>query len=414
MAISIQIFFASDDLFAFLFQNVSWRLNYTIEYLTLYSALPLFVIFAGNVFIEEFSRRLIVVICSISLLLIVFVLFFPPIVFTETLHYFEVVASASLIYVIYRFFLSFKHKRTDSVLMLAAFAFLGIAAICHILSNEFANEQIEPLPFGLFIFVLLQSVMLARQSAKAYFKLNLQKTELIKHRNNLHQLVKDRTVEVENQKEELTTQNERMNKQHKLLQQQSKEITDSIRYAKNIQNAAMPSTHYFNKILPDSFIFYSPKDIVSGDFYWIRKVNEYVVIVCADCTGHGVPGAFMSMLGISVLNDLVYKKEITQANQILNELRSYIKESLHQNDGEALLKDGFDMSVSVIDVLNKQLQYAGAFSSLFFFRNGKVKILKGDRMPVGIYLKEKDSFTNHIVNLELQRQLAVTIDGKRN
>ena len=130
---------------------------------------------------------------------------------------------------------------------------------------------------------------------------------------------------------------------------QKDEIVSSIQYAQRIQSAILPPETYITELLNENFIFYKPKDIVSGDFYWIKKVNHYIILVSADCTGHGVPGAFMSMLGISYLNEIVQRREITQANQVLNELRKQIKHSLRQTGKKEESRDGMDIALCVID-----------------------------------------------------------------
>ena len=208
--------------------------------------------------------------------------------------------------------------------------------------------------------------------------------------------------------EELKVLNEAINKQNH-------EIIDSISYAERIQAAMLPPSTYITELLNDNFILYKPRDIVSGDFYWVKQVNQYVVLIAADCTGHGVPGAFMSMLGISYLTEIVQRREITQANQVLNELRKQIRSSLRQHGQAEESKDGIDMAVCVIDEKNNTLQYSGANNPLYLIRdkNGAPELteFKADRMPVGYYPGRFKTFTNKDIQLEYGDVFYLFSDG---
>jgi len=208
--------------------------------------------------------------------------------------------------------------------------------------------------------------------------------------------------------EELTVLNEAVNRQ-------KNEILDSITYAKKIQAALLPPEQYFHEILNDVFILFKPRDIVSGDFFWIKHVNQYVILAAADCTGHGVPGAFMSLLGISFLNEIVQRREITQANQVLNELRKQIRNSLRQYGQAEESKDGIDMALCVIDEKKKTLQYSGANNPLYLIRNNngtpELAEVKADRMPLGYYQGTFKTFTNKDIQLEYGDVFYLFSDG---
>ncbi len=165
---------------------------------------------------------------------------------------------------------------------------------------------------------------------------------------------------------------------------QKKQITDSIQYAKSLQTGLLTDLNSIKKILPHHFIFYQPKDIVSGDFYWVNKINGYIIIAAADCTGHGVPGAFMSVLGISLLNEIVRRKEITKANQALEVLRYELKESLSQTDKDYSHNNGMDIALCVIDTKEKIIQYSGANAPIYLIRDNKLIEYKPTRNPIGI------------------------------
>ena len=180
----------------------------------------------------------------------------------------------------------------------------------------------------------------------------------------------------------------------------------------------LPPKTYISELLTDHFILYKPRDIVSGDFYWIKQVKQFVVIAAADCTGHGIPGAFMSILGIGYLNEVVQRREVTQANQVLNELRKQIKNALRQHGARDESKDGIDMALCVVDLKNNTMQYSGANNPLYLIRSaGKETELldfKSDRMPLGYYYGKDVSFTNHDIKLEPGDTFYLFSDGFRD
>ncbi len=244
-------------------------------------------------------------------------------------------------------------------------------------------------------------------------------TKKLKRENEkLEQIVKERTAEIRMQNEEITAQRDEIQAQKDVvekakdkIEKQQKSIMDSIHYASRIQEAVLPPDEYLDKILGEHFVLFRPRDIVSGDFYWATERGNKTVIVAADCTGHGVPGAFMSMLGMSFLNEIVNKDGILQANVILNRLRENVKKSLRQTGKENEAKDGMDIAVCIIDKTEMKLQYAGAYNPLLIIRDGQISRIKADRMPIGIYLREKESFTNNILDIKKGDLLYIFSDG---
>jgi serine phosphatase RsbU (regulator of sigma subunit) len=215
----------------------------------------------------------------------------------------------------------------------------------------------------------------------------------------------------------LRQQKEEIERQKEIVEIQKTSITDSIRYAKRIQSAMLPPDELMKMNLPDSFILYLPRDIVSGDFYLLRPLSENRVMICvADCTGHGVPGAFMSMLGMSLINDIVnIRQEQIISNEfspadLLNELRERVKNSLRQTgkDGEA--RDGMDLSLCVIEKDTGLLKYSGANNSIYIVNKEVLTELKATRNPIGIYLNEI-SFANHVVEITPGSVIYMFSDG---
>jgi len=183
---------------------------------------------------------------------------------------------------------------------------------------------------------------------------------------------------------EKETAYEEIARQRQELENKNSSITDSLIYASYMQRALLPSEEYFRSIVPDSFIFFKPKDIVSGDFYWIARKKGIIYVVAADCTGHGVPGAFMSMIGVELLNKIILDQGIERPADILKALGMGIERTFHiDSEGKSLLKDGIDMGLCAIDEGKHKLQYSGAFLPMYIIRDNTLMEIKGDRLTIG-------------------------------
>jgi serine phosphatase RsbU (regulator of sigma subunit) len=169
-----------------------------------------------------------------------------------------------------------------------------------------------------------------------------------------------------------------------IIEEKNKDITDSINYAKKIQDAILPSLEYISSALPNSFVFFNPRDVVSGDFYWYSELDDKLIIIASDCTGHGVPGALMSMIGTSLLNEIVNHRDVTNPGEILDQLDLGIQKAFEKYTNQiAESKDGMDISVCTIDLSGQKLLYAGAMRPLIKISNGQLQEYKGDRFPIG-------------------------------
>ncbi|MDZ4847571.1 MAG: cyclic nucleotide-binding domain-containing protein [Chitinophagales bacterium] len=207
-------------------------------------------------------------------------------------------------------------------------------------------------------------------------------SQMKQREEELELLVKERTAEVVQQKELVETKN--------------KEIVDSIKYAKRLQEAILPSSNLLATIFSESFIYYQPKDIVAGDFYWMHRSDEFMLVIAADCTGHGVSGALMSMLGVSLLNQIVNEKEITVPSEILNLLHVAVIAALKQEENDS--HDGMDIAVCRFDFRKKELQFAGANRPLWLLRNGEMQAYVPDKTPIGgLQVERNNSFANHVI-----------------
>ncbi len=217
--------------------------------------------------------------------------------------------------------------------------------------------------------------------------------------------------ELVQQKEELAATIEVVQDKNKVIEKQSDEVKASILYASRIQNALLPMDkkikQYFND---DIFILNKPRDIVSGDFYWFEKLENCAIIITADCTGHGVPGAFMSMLGITGLNSIVFQEGIFRADKILNHLHNYIYKSLQQEEGNS--SDGMDISVLVIYNSERIAEYAGAMNPLYYIQEGEFNEIKGDSKPIGSnYYGKNREYTKHIIDISKLTTFYMASDG---
>jgi len=231
------------------------------------------------------------------------------------------------------------------------------------------------------------------------------RAELRENERVLEAKVIERTEEVVRQKEEIEIQNRK-------LEILYKHITDSIRYAKRLQDAILPAQATIERLLPDSFVLFKPKDIVSGDFYWLFETKTRIFIAVVDCTGHGVPGAFMSIVAHNMLNQIVKEKPQLNAAEFLDELNSLAGNTINQHSEETAVRDGMDMTLCILDKETNMMDIAGANNPLYIFRNENLQEVKADKLPIG-YLEDRPSkkFTNNRIQLDKGDTLYLFSDG---
>jgi len=205
--------------------------------------------------------------------------------------------------------------------------------------------------------------------------------------------------------------NREIHLQKELVEEKNKEITDSINYAKRIQQNILTSDSYFKKHTSDFFILFKPKDIVSGDFYWALNHDDKFILMTADCTGHGVPGAMMSMMGVNFLNEIVNEKKIAKPAEILNQLRSDIIKTLNPEGSLEETKDGMDCSLCSFDFNKMKLTYANANNSFYIIRNGELLISKTNKMPVGAGHNANILFTEFETDIRKDDLVITYTDG---
>ena len=197
----------------------------------------------------------------------------------------------------------------------------------------------------------------------------------------------------------------------KMLLEKRRELISSLKYASLIQQAVLPDRRLLDNTLVSYFVLHKPRDIVSGDFYYCTRKEELVVAAAGDCTGHGVPGALMSIMGVSFLNEILSSRGPCIPSRILNLLRERVMNALHQHGEEMENKDAIDMALCVFNPRTLELQYAGANNPLYHVRHKLLTEIKPDKMPVGINAIEEESFTNHSMKLKPGDLVYIFSDG---
>ena len=239
--------------------------------------------------------------------------------------------------------------------------------------------------------------------------------KLIADKQKLEKVVDERTHELREEKEKVELINKEVIEQKSIIEHKNTEITDSIKYAKNIQEALLPNLNLVHHLFPQSFVLYLPKDIVSGDFYWFAKQGDTHFIAAVDCTGHGVPGAFMSIVGNTLLNEIVNEHKISTPGDILLELHKGVKIALNQNAKEFERRDGMDITLCAFTKGSNKVQYAGANRPLWIYRKNKgyeLEIIKATKYPIGgLELEETRSYQNHEIEVQEGDALYLFSDG---
>lgn len=266
------------------------------------------------------------------------------------------------------------------------------------------------------VLATLMARLVGRRYEKTIEEQNLALENANEELKTVNNDLNHKNEEITLQKKIIEDQHEEVKKKNEKITEQNEQIKSSIQYARRIQEALLPPDKVISEVLNEYFIFYKPRDIVSGDFYWFKKIKNTLIFAVADSTGHGVPGAFMSMLGIAFLNEIVtedfYASENCTAAIILNNLRDKIKTTLRQTGkGDNQTSDGMDMSIILVDTETLMMQFAGAYNPLYIIRKNKLTEVQADKMPVGIYVKDGQNFTNKRAQLLKDDILYMFSDG---
>jgi serine phosphatase RsbU (regulator of sigma subunit) len=237
-----------------------------------------------------------------------------------------------------------------------------------------------------------------------------------------NQMLAERNAEIKQQNEEILSQRDELKIKNDKIETQNRDIIASINYAARIQKVLITQKDILNKLLPQNMLFFKPRNIVSGDFYWAKEISKNkIAFAAADCTGHGVPGALMSVLGVTYLNetvnDLIEELGVDNvlASSVLDLMRDRIKNMLNQEDLDSETKDGMDMAFCIIDYEKMQLDFAGANNPIFLIRkigdNYELTEYKADKMPIGISFSRKRNFLNHKIDIQKNDIIYCFSDG---
>lgn len=211
---------------------------------------------------------------------------------------------------------------------------------------------------------------------------------------------------------ELEEKNSIIEEQKHVVEEKNKDISDSIRYAKRIQEAILPPDKMWYDVLPNSFVLYNPKDILSGDFYWLEQNDDFIFVAAADCTGHGVPGALMSIVNYNLLNKAVLEKNLTMPGEILDTVNFYLTHSLHQTYNESSIKDGMDITLLSINKKTNEVYFAGANNPIYIISSGNLQEVKADKFPVGAFIEENvQNFKSQKLNAKIGDIIYLFTDG---
>ncbi|MFH1322062.1 MAG: response regulator [Bacteroidota bacterium] len=202
-----------------------------------------------------------------------------------------------------------------------------------------------------------------------------------------------------------------LKKTNEALTEYNKAVESSIKYAKTIQQSVLPNEEIIRQVFPESFIYYKPKDIVSGDFYWFTIKNSRAIVAAVDCTGHGVPGALLSMIGNNLLNQIVNEKNLTKPSDILSQLNNGIIKTFNQNADNGNIRDGMDIALLAFDLNFRTVEFAGAFRPLYHFRGNELNVIKGNACGIDNLTPMNHDFTNHIIDLKQGDTLYIFSDG---
>lgn len=385
-------------------KHIAWFIRFSI-------VVPLFFLVFLFSFHEKFKKYNQIIIAAVMTIagygIVAMIAFSKP---DELGYKFYYAGLMLVIFATYTFLrLQFWYALISSFLIVCGYEFVAIY-FQDFLSGNFSDEKMQIFVNNNFFFLSGNILGLSASYGieilfRNEFKQNLKIENKKKAVEKINGLLNQKNAEIE--------------AQHQIVSTQKKELTDSILYAKRIQSAVLPNPELVSQLLPEHFILFKPRDIVSGDFYFVKQIRDLAFIVAADCTGHGVPGAFMSMLCIAFLNDLTQNSEINNASKLLDELRNQIKNSLQQTGIKGEQQDGMDISLCILNTKTHEMSYAGAYHPCWIYRK-KITFdtateiefieLPADRMPVGVYIKEM-KFTEHKIQLQRGDIFYIFSDG---
>ncbi|TAH29916.1 MAG: hypothetical protein EAZ06_04990 [Cytophagales bacterium] len=389
-----------------LFPTLSWDFTYRLESISIYAALIFYVMFFRAMYKDDFARWSKNILVGISLLLITVIITTNPYIFSEALSlgYFLLILAG--IYGLYVLRKAMLNQKLGAGALLFGFLVLFSAVLNDILNDFKVIHTIALSSYGLLAFAFLQSFALSVRYAKAF-------TEVEELSTTLERKVENRTADLNEKTKIIERKNEALETQKNLIQKKNESTSASINYASRIQQAILGSPEAITSNFKESFIFLQPRDVVSGDFYWFTEVKRtgtnaqgednktlfFKVIAAGDCTGHGIPGAFMTVLANTLLDEIINENRITQPAKILSLLDRKLLMKL-QKQG---VNDGMDIGVLIFDDENKKVTFSGANNGMYYIRNGELHQVDAAKCPIGGDMKmykDKKKFENKVIDYE--------------
>lgn len=384
--------------FQFLWPNFTFISNISILFFAILSSVAMLVF--TNIFLETHQtvKKISLIIYAIAAVVFIWNLFPYPYNYYSFISV-NILSIAVVCFVallaIYKYY---KHRNHYNTLFLFSLIFIFLTVIIYVCRN-FALFDIPSISSNSIKLGLAGQITLLSVATITQFREFFQKSNKF-----LEDMIQKRTVLI-------SSQNSQLQEQNKKIAQQYKEIKQSMTYAKRLQNAILPNKYKFSSVFKDHLILYKPRDIVSGDFYWIAEKRKKTYIVTADCTGHGIPGAFLSMLGISFLNQIVSKNHDISPNDILHKLGLLFSETINNHE-DNMARDSMDMSICLIDHATRIMEYAGAYNPIYIIRNQELYELTVDKFSLHKdYAAEMPKFTNKIFTLQENDRVFMFTDG---
>jgi serine phosphatase RsbU (regulator of sigma subunit) len=386
--VALRALLTDDYYFSDLFPRAPFELGNKLSYLSFAVGEALLVLFVRSLYPQDFARWAVVAILAASAAYGGLVLATDSLVYSSLVIYYQGFSLLAIGYGFYFLGRILYLRRPDSLRFTFGILAILLASVNDILVANLQVASIHLVPLGGLVFVATQALILARRFAHTYERIEQLTTSLAQHNQHLEGLVQQRSGELTqingrlaDNLLDLSANMATIASQHQAIKAQHQGITDSLHYARLLQSTMLPDWGQVRQLFPDSFLLFWPKAIVSGDFYYFNQRAGLVFLAAADCTGHGVPSALLSVLGTRLLDELIDVHHLTEPAQILSGLHKGLYRLLKPETSQ--LRDGMDLALVVLDPAKRELKFAGAKSPLVYVRGGELGVVAGDRLHLG-------------------------------
>lgn len=388
LVVALRILVTDDYYLTDLFPQAGFEVGKKLSYLTFYLLVPILAIFINTLYPADFAKVVVQICIGLGGLFSVVVLATKGLFYSQFLAYFQLATLLIILYSGY-FIVRILRKRREGSLTFAIGIFLVFAmGINDVLFTNLLIQTANLLPLGLFAFIFSQTLILSHKFSHAFNQVETLSEELKLNNQQLETTVQKRTMELREVNEaqsqnleELSANMDLINDQNRAIRAQNRSMESSISYAKNIQSSILPDMALFQQHFLESFLLFKPKAVVSGDFYYFNTIGHKLILAAVDCTGHGVPGAFMSLIGCEILNEIIDIQQIEEPATILSALHRGVRKLLKQETSG--IRDGMDIAVVVIDPQKRELKFAGSKSPFVYVQNKTLTVIKGDNLHIG-------------------------------